>query len=95
MPPLTPRLAVVPEGHAPEEYYNDAGLVEYYDARLAELSPGDPAAPQLIGLRARAARGAAAVAANITEQLALDAADLAAGVSLPGAPTNKSERGKA
>lgn len=69
MPPLTARLSPVPKGRNPEEFYDSAGLVEYYDARLEETD--DPKARKdIITKRGAAKRGAALIEANIDTQYA-------------------------
>ena len=44
MPPSTARLAPVPKGRNPEEFYQGQGLADYYAARLAETEEPTPIA---------------------------------------------------
>ncbi len=59
MPPSTARLAPVPKGRNPEEFYEGQGLADYYAARLAETE--EPKARAELAQKLKAAKIAAAI----------------------------------
>lgn len=62
----------IPEGMSPQEFLNDEHLAGFYERQVTAADSSDPALPDLMRAASAARRGAAAVAANIADQAAMD-----------------------